>query len=164
MFSKTEVQVAVIAGLFALVSIIPSVYMSNENNEAQAALQRAEDVREMKREYYDDLTEAFVTQLMYQDADGTVEQVEARQNFLLAASKVPLYASEEMVQFIESMKNPETAKNTGVENYYIIMRKDLCSDAFSAFEDIQTLTIYITDDVLVTDENGKKTVLKKDKE
>lgn len=158
MFAKTEIQVAIIAALATIFTIIASIWVSNSTNNAQVELQRIEAVREMKRAYYNALTEAFTKKLMYINMPDSIEKVEAEMQFLEESSRVPLYASQEMVEFIENMKDPEKAKETKLKEYYIIMRKDLCSNEFKEFKDLADISITVPDKVIVTDSQGNKSI------
>lgn len=156
MFSKTEIQVAIIAAIATIITVIGSIYISNKTNNTQVELQRIEAVREMKRTYYNDLTEAFTKKLMYTNMPDSIEKVEAEMKFLEEASRLPLYASQEMVEFIETMKDPKTAKDTKLKEYYIIMRRDLCSNEFNEFNELADLSITVPQRVVVTDSLGNK--------
>ncbi len=158
MFKKTEIQVALIAAFATIFTIVGSIWTSNLTNNNQLELQRIDEIREMKRTYYNDLTEAYTLKLMYNDMPDSIEKTEAQMKFLKEASRLPLYASQEMVEFIENMKNPIIAKNTNVKEFYIIMRKDLCSNEFKAFENLNDMSITISNNVIITDSQGNKKI------
>lgn len=112
----------------------------------------------MKRTYYNQLTESFTKKLMYIGKPDSIEKVEAEMRFLEEANRLPLYASQEMVEFIEQMKNPEIARNTSTKEFYIIMRKDLCSNNFDEFNNLNEIGIGIPDKVIITNSQGEKNI------
>lgn len=158
MFAKTEIQVAIITVIGVFLTVIGSIVVVNLTNNGQIELQRIEDVREMKRTYYNQLTESFTKKLMYIGKPDSIEKVEAEMRFLEEANRLPLYASQEMVEFIEQMKNPEIARNTSTKEFYIIMRKDLCSNNFDEFNNLNEIGIGIPDKVIITNSQGEKNI------
>ncbi len=80
--------------------------------------------------------------------------------FMEEANRVPLYASQEMVEFMEKIKDPKVAKDTSMTDFFIIMRADLCSDDFEDFSEIETVNMAISDIVVVKDSTGKQKIQK----
>ena len=70
----------------------------------------------------------------------------AEMTFVLEANRLPLYASEEMIQFIEKIKNPQIAKETKMEEFLIILRRDLCENTFENFSDIKGISLVLPND------------------
>lgn len=155
---NTEIQVAIITVVGVLLTIIGSIVATNLTNNSQLEQQRVDAIREMKRTYYNQLTEAYTEKLMYINKPESVEKVEAEMRFVKEASRVPLYASQEMVEFMENIKDPEIAKNASTAEYYRIMRKDLASCDFKNFDNLIEISIPIPNKVVVTDENGDKQI------
>lgn len=158
MMQKTEIQVAIIMVIGVFVTVVGSIKATNLINNGQLEQQRVEAVREMKMKYYNQLTETFAEKLMYTNLPDSIEKVEAEIRFLKEANRVPLYASQEMVQFIENMKNPEIAKSTKTSEYYKIMRKDLSSSDFEDFKNSMSMSISIPNKVIVTGSTGDKEI------
>lgn len=78
--------------------------------------------------------------------------------FVLEANRLPLYASEEMIQFIEKIKNPQIAKETKMEEFLIILRRDLCENTFENFSDIKGISLVLPNKVIYTNSNGQKNI------
>ena len=161
MFKKTEIQVALISVIGIVIAIIGSIIATNITNNGQLEQQRIEAVREMKRTYYNQLTEAYIEKLMYIDKPDSIEKINSEKKFLVEASRLPLYASQEMIEFIERMKNPNIAAKTSVTEFYKIMRKDLCSNDFENFKDLSNISISIPNKVVITDSEGNKIIQEK---
>ena len=102
--------------------------------------------REMKRKYYNAFIEAFTKKLFYIGKHDCIEKIEAEMTFVLEANRLPLYASEEMIQFIEKIKNPQIAKETKMEEFLIILRRDLCENTFENFSDIKGISLVLPND------------------
>lgn len=156
MLSNTEIQVAIIAVVGVIFTIIGSIIATNLTNNSQLEQQRIDSIREMKRTYYNQLTEAYTEKLMYINKPDSIEKIEAEIRFLKESNRVPLFASQEMVEFMEKIKNPEIAKKTSTGEFYLIMRKDLASSDFKNFDAPIELSISIPNKVIVTNEKGIK--------
>lgn len=88
-----------------------------------------------------------------------MEKIEAEMTFVLEANRLPLYASEEMIQFIERIKNSTIAKETKMEEFLVILRKDLCENSFDNFSDIKKIALVMPNRVIYTDLNGRKNII-----
>ena len=51
-----------------------------------------------------------------------------------------------MIQFIEKIKNPQIAKETKMEEFLIILRRDLCENTFENFSDIKGISLVLPND------------------
>ena len=48
--------------------------------------------------------------------------------------------------FIEKIKNPQIAKETKMEEFLIILRRDLCENTFENFSDIKEISLVLPND------------------
>ena len=110
----------------------------------------------MKRKYYNAFIEAFTQKLFYINKPDCMEKIEAEMTFVLEANRLPLYASEEMIQFIERIKNSTIAKETKMEEFLVILRKDLCENSFDNFSDIKKIALVMPNRVIFTDLKQRK--------
>ena len=83
----------------------------------------------------------------------------AEMEFVLEANKLPMYASEEMLQFIEKMKNPKAAQDTPVGEFLKILRNDLCENDFNKLSNQTELSLTVPNRIICSDENGRKTIV-----
>ena len=109
---KMEIIVALIAAGATVLTIIGSIVAVKVTSNSQIKEQKIAADREMKRKYYNAFIEAFTKKLFYINKPDCMEKIEAEMTFVLEANRLPLYASEEMIQFIERIKNPQIAKET----------------------------------------------------
>ena len=128
---ETEIIVAIIAASATVMTIIGSIIATQMTTNAQLREQQIASNREMKRNYYAKFIDAFTKKLFYADKPDCVEKVMAEMEFVLEANKLPMFASEEMLQFIEKMKNPKAAQDTPVGEFLKILRNDLCENDFN---------------------------------
>ena len=154
---KMEIIVALIAAGATVLTIIGSIVAVKVTSSSQIKEQKIAADREMKRKYYNAFIEAFTKKLFYINKPDCMEKIEAEMTFVLEANRLPLYASEEMIQFIERIKNPQIAKETKMEELLVILRKDLCENSFDNFSDIKEITLTMPNRVIYTDLNGRKT-------
>ena len=154
--ANTEIIVAIIAMIGVILTIIGSIIATNLTNNSQLEQQRIDSIREMKRTYYNQLIEAYTEKLMYINKPDSVEKIEAEIRFLKEANRVPLFASQEMTEFMERMKNPQIAEKTSTGEFYLIMRKDLASSDFKNFDAPIELSISIPNNVTINEKGNKK--------
>lgn len=154
-FDKTQILVSVITAIFAIVSSIIVTSISYDNQLEQ---QRIEEARETKRTYYNEFIEAYTNKLSFVDKPDSPEKVEAEMKFVLEVNRLPLYASQEMVEFINSMWDNEKATMTSTSEFYDIMRQDLCSDSFLPFDDLDAFSMAISEKVVIKDSEGKRSI------
>ena len=156
---KMEIIVALIAAGATVLTIIGSIVAVKVTSNSQIKEQKIAADREMKRKYYNAFIEAFTKKLFYINKPDCMEKIEAEMTFVLEANRLPLYASEEMIQFIEKIKNPQIAKETKMEELLVILRKDLCENSFDNFSDIKEITLTMPNRVIYTDLNGRKNII-----
>jgi hypothetical protein len=156
---KMEIIVALIAAGATVLTIIGSIVAVKVTSNSQIKEQKIAADREMKRKYYNAFIEAFTKKLFYINKPDCMEKIEAEMTFVLEANRLPLYASEEMIQFIERIKNPQIAKETKMEELLVILRKDLCENSFDNFSDIKEITLTMPNRVIYTDLNGRKNII-----
>lgn len=141
-------------GVFAtIIGSIIAVQLTNNFNEKQ---QRILDMRKIKLEYYHRFIEAFAKKYNYCACADSVEGVEANLNFILEVNRLPLYASQEMVDLIENIR-----ANGGSSNFselYTVLRKDLSTDEFLTFANLN-FSFTIPEKTVIADERGNKKVV-----
>lgn len=156
---KMEIIVALIAAGATVLTIIGSIVAVKVTSNSQIKEQKIAADREMKRKYYNAFIEAFTKKLFYINKPDCMEKIEAEMTFVLEANRLPLYASEEMIQFIERIKNSTIAKETKMEEFLVILRKDLCENSFDNFSDIKKIALVMPNRVIYTDLNGRKNII-----
>ena len=156
---KMEIIVALIAAGATVLTIIGSIVAVKVTSNSQIKEQKIIADREMKRKYSNAFIEAFTQKLFYINKPDCMEKIEAEMTFVLEANRLPLYASEEMIQFIERIKNSTIAKETKMEEFLVILRKDLCENSFDNFSDIKKITLVMPNRVIYTDLNGRKNII-----
>lgn len=156
---KTEIIVALIATGATILTIIGSIIAVKMTSISQIKEQKIAADREMKRKYYNAFIEAFTKKLFYTDKPDCIEKVEAEMTFVLEANRLSLYASEEMIKFIESIKNPQVANKFNMNDFLIILRKDLCENSFKNFTDIKQISLSKPNRVIYVDANGQKNIV-----
>lgn len=150
---------ALIAAGTTVLTIIGSIVAVKVTSNSQIKEQKIVADREMKRKYYNAFIETFTQKLFYINKPDCMEKIEAEMTFVLEANRLPLYASEEMIQFIERIKNPPIAKETKMEEFLVILRKDLCENSFDIFSDIKEISLTMPNRVIYTDLNGQKNII-----
>ena len=140
-------------------SIVGSIIAVKLTSNSQIKEQQMAANREMKRKYYNAFIEAFTKKRLYIDKPDCIEKIEAEMAFIFEANRLSLYASEEMIQFVEEMKNPTTAKKTTMDNFLTIVRKDLCDNSFEKFSNISGISFVKANKVICTYLDGEKHIV-----
>ena len=153
---EKEIIVAIIAALATVVTVIGSILAVKLTSNMQIKEQRIIENRAMKRQYYTRFIDAFSKKLIYMNQPDCKEKTEAEHEFILEANKMTMYASEEMIQFIEAIKNPQIAKEKKMDEFLIILRKDLCDDSFRPFTKISGISLSMPSRVECSPKKEKK--------
>ena len=153
-----EIIIAIIAAVATVTTVIGSIIATALTNNSQQEQQRIEAVRDMKRTYYNSFIEAYTRKLQFVAKPDSPEKIEAEMQFMLEVNRLPLYASQEMVEFISAMHDETTAKNTSTSDFFVIMRRDLCSNNFQPFDNLKETPISLSNKVVIVDPKGKKTI------
>lgn len=154
-----NVLITIITLLGVLLTITSSLFIVKMTERANLKLKRAEDVRNVKLKYYYKFCEAYVNKYLYSGFGGCNEEVQASMEFVREANRLPLYASKEVIEFIENLKNPEKAKEKDFGELYTLIRNDLNNDDFELFEDKLNTQLTITNKVIVKDEHNNAQVI-----
>lgn len=152
---EKEIIVAIIAALATVVTVIGSILAVKLTSNMQIKQQRIIENRAMKRQYYTRFIDAFSKKLIYMNQPDCKEKTEAEQEFILEANKLPMYASEEMILYIEAIKNPQIAKDKKIEDFLILLREDLCDDSFKSFKKIHGISLVMPSRAAYTPINEK---------
>lgn len=155
---NNEIIIAIIAAVATIITVIGSIIATALTNNSQQEQQRIEAVRNMKRTYYNAFIEAYTKKLQFFTKPESPEKIEAEMRFMLEVNRLPLYASQEMVEFISAMHDEATAKNTSTSDFFVIMRRDLCSNDFQQFDNLSETPISLSSKVVVLDSKGKKSI------
>lgn len=122
--------VAIIGAITAILSILGSVFIT----KLSAKQQRDSEIRTLKQEWYNRFLEAFAEKMSYVK-NGTTVPKNVNAKFCLEFNRLPLYASEEVVNFANSIvENP----NKPIFDLYSAIRKDLCNSQYSEFKSVST--------------------------
>lgn len=150
------IVIACIGAIGVFVTVLGSIITVQLANSSNKKQQRIMDMRKIKLEYYHKFIEAWVRKYNYFICPDCEEAVEANLNFILEVNRLPLYASQEMVSLIEEIR--KNKNNVDFSHLYEVLRKDLSSDGFTAFQNLQ-FSFTIPDAVIGT-KNGRKEIYK----
>ena len=127
--------IALIGALTAFATVFSSIYLNTQN----AKQQRAVEVRKMKQEFYHKLNEAMLLKLTFLNNQGSKEFFEADLNLCKEKNRLPLYASQEVVEFFEQLAN-ENSPNSDFKTFFEMIRKDLINEDLEKFKDLHKLS------------------------
>lgn len=120
--------VAIIGAITAILSILGSVFIT----KLSAKQQKASEIRTLKQEWYNRFLEAFAEKMSYAN-NGTPLPKNVNAKFCLEFNRLPLYASEEVLNLANSIvENP----NQPIFSLYSAIRKDLCNSKYNDFKSV----------------------------
>jgi hypothetical protein len=136
-FSET-IKISLIASLTAIISIIGSVFVNQHLSNENSKQQRAVEIRIIKQEYYHKFTESFLLKMTYLNQPDTQKYLEADRIFCLEKNRLPLYASQEIVELVESVAR---GANVNFTTLFDLIRKDLCRNDFIEFSELKEISV-----------------------
>lgn len=100
-----EVETALITQVGGLLTFIGSLVGIGLTLDSNIKQKRAENVLNTKLNYYHRFCEAYVKKCSYINHNDTKEAIESNMEFVKEVNRLPLYSSEEIVNFMEFTKN-----------------------------------------------------------
>jgi len=134
-----NVLIAIIGAITASITIIGSVFVAKTTGFYEGQKQRQIETRNLKREFYNQFIEVFTRNMSINN------NPEINQNFCIEVNRLPMYASQEVVEFVNeiaSKKNAATEAETDKAEFaklFSLIRADLCSDDYKEFTDLKTI-------------------------
>jgi hypothetical protein len=108
-------------------------------------LQRDAEARQIKQDYYHMFLEALSIKFSHLNDMESEDAISANRKFCVEVNRLPLYASQEVVEFVSQfvgvIKKPEFTA------LYEVIRKDLCSNAYSSFDNLATFYFKIPEKI-----------------
>jgi len=136
----SNVTIALITAVGAIVTIIGSVYVNQKLSVENAKHQRALEIRKTKQDFYHKFTDSFMLRMTYFQNQNSIEFKEADVSFCLERNRLPLYASQEIIEFIEKVA-AGNGFNPDFKIYYEMVRRDLINEEFKDFDNLGKISI-----------------------
>ena len=136
----TAIIYSLITALTAIIAVIGSIYVNQLLSIENSKNQRAMEIRKVKQDYYHKFTESFLLRMAYLPNQNSKEFKDADKAFCLERNRLPLYASQEIVEYVEEVA---TGKNQRADfkTLYEMIRRDLKNDSFSDFNNLKQLSV-----------------------
>lgn len=136
-----NVVIAFIGALAAFFTIIGSIYVAQNTANSNAKQQRDMEVRKLKQEYYHVFLEAMYLKFSNIKNMDCNETVEANKRFCIEVNRLPLYASQEVVESINDFAGGGAPPEFSI--LYELIRKDLCSSTYEQFRNLKKIYFQI---------------------
>lgn len=135
---KDTILVALIGSGATIITVLGTVLVTKLTSNSNLKAQRAAESRKIKQENYNRFLEAFALKTSYINSDVPIEITE---KFCIEFNRLPLYASEEVVDLANNMaKNPSEVK---MYELYNTIRNDLCDDNYEVFKKLKEFNFQI---------------------
>lgn len=108
-------------------------------------LQRNAEARKIKQDYYHMFLEAVSIKLSHINRMETEEGILANRKYCVEVNRLPLYASQEVVDFVSQSAGGDKAPEFTA--LYEIIRKDLCSDTYDEFNNLSQFYFQIPEKI-----------------
>lgn len=160
-----NVAITLITSLGILLTIIGSITIVQMTSKSNLKEQRAMDIRKIKLKYYHKFMESYNNKLMYSSEltknNLSIQKKLAKldEAFNLEVNRLPLYASQEVVEFIENAKDTTDNKDTTFGKMYELIRKDISNDEFNEFEKLN-ISHSVPKFIVIKEENGNENLIK----
>lgn len=118
-----------------------NVLLSNLRYLSDTKLQKNSEARKIKQDYYHIFLESLSVKLSHLNKMHTEDAILANRKFCIEFNRLPLYASQEVVEFLS--KNTKDTKALEFTELYELIRKDLCSDTYDDFENLLSFPFQI---------------------
>jgi len=135
-----KIIISLIGSLTAILSVIGSIYvnkmLSNENSKQSRAL----DIRKTKQEYYNKFTESFLLRITYLPNQKSKEFKEADKTFCIEKNRLPLYASQEIIEYVDEVASGKSL-TADFKTLFEMIRTDLLNDDLKEFHELKSLNV-----------------------
>jgi hypothetical protein len=130
------VAAALIAAAAGSISIVASVALAAHSAAESAKQKRQQEAREVRRQYFHQFLEVMSRKFALDRAgQDSVERQQATSEFCIEVNRLPLYASQNLVEMISRVASGNDP-NPDFSKLYSAIRKDLCDDSFEPFENL----------------------------
>jgi len=129
----------IIAGVTTVMTVLGTVLVTQMTNAHASKRDREAEIRKIKQENYNKLIEAMSSHLAYQTGALTGEGIDnAKTEFCRETNRLPLYASQAVVEWVNSIAAGKQT-NADFDEFYTLLRADLCSSSYQDFEQLPTI-------------------------
>ncbi|WP_152028170.1 hypothetical protein [Stutzerimonas stutzeri] len=108
-------------------------------------LQRNAEARKIKQDYYHMFLEAVSIKFSHINSMDTEDSILANRKFCIEFNRLPLYASQEVVEFVSRSAGGGKAPNFTA--LYEVIRNDLCSDTYNEFNNLSQFHFQIPEKI-----------------
>ena len=113
---------------------------------SDAKLQRSAEARKIKQDYYHMFLDSVSTKFSYLNDMESEKAEKANQKFCIEFNRLPLYASQEVVEFVNAFA--VGGKTPNFTDLYDLIRKDLCSDKYESFQNLVEFNFQVPNKVI----------------
>lgn len=108
-------------------------------------LQRNAEARKIKQDYYHMFLEAVSIKFSHINSMETEDGILANRKFCVEVNRLPLYASQEVVEFVSQFAGGGKAPEFTA--LYEVIRQDLCSDTYEEFNNLSQFYFQIPEKI-----------------
>jgi hypothetical protein len=141
-----NITIALIAALSTIITITGSIFTNRFLTNEQLRKEKEMEFLKIKREFYHEYLGYFLIGMAYHNAGlmWTNEAKENEKNLLLLKMRLPLYSSQEIVEYFEKSYTGQA----GFSELFTLIRKDLMNSNLSKFDDLAKISIHLPNIVI----------------
>ena len=136
-----KIVIALIAALSTIVTITGSIFTNRFLTSEQIRKEKEMEFLKVKSEFYHDYLELFLMRLSYMNSGllWTKEALENERKILIYKMRLPLYASQEVIEFFEKSNSSQA----DFSRLYELIRIDILNSSLREFENLGTISVHL---------------------
>lgn len=139
-----------IAAIATTVTVIGSLLVAQITSASNSRRERNAEIRKIKQDYYHRFMDAlagYLAHKVYKNKGFPIDETkefEAKHKFCNEKNRLPLYASQEIVEWVNTMMD-KMLELDDFRKLYALIREDLCADLYASFNELSSVTFQIPD-------------------
>jgi hypothetical protein len=136
-----KIIIALIASLSTIVTITGSIFTNRLLTSEQIRKDKEMEFLKIKREFYHEYLELLLMRIAYMKHDllWTNEAKENENNILINKMRLPLYASQEVIEFFEVLNQSQS----DFSELFTLIRKDMTNSSLKDFKNLEKVTVHL---------------------
>lgn len=141
-----KVLIALIASLSAILTITGSVFTNKFLTNEQLRKEKSMEFLKIKREFYSEYVELFLMRITYMNSRllWTDEAMENERKLLINKMRLPLYASQDLIEFFER----SYLGKTDFSEFFELIRRDLSNSNITEFKNLKQISVHLPNIVI----------------
>ncbi|MEM9831875.1 MAG: hypothetical protein AAF944_14635 [Bacteroidota bacterium] len=138
-----KIIIALIAALSTIFTITGSILTNRllTNEQIRKEKEKEKEFLKIKREFYHEFSEPFLMSFAYKNSGllWTKEAIENKNKFLINKMRLPLYASQDVIEFFEGINKGQS----DFSELFTLIREDILDSDLKEFKNLEKVTVHL---------------------